>query len=77
MRQHAEQREAAIKAQYSPEKQELDDRIEQLRRIGPMPGLSVMHARDQLMLARYEMSMLKIWEDQEIERAWQSYDGLW
>ena len=49
MHQHAEQREAAIRAHYSPEKRKLNNRIEELRRIGPIPGLSVMHARDQLM----------------------------
>lgn len=49
MHQHAEQREAAIRAQYSPEKRKLDNRIEELRRIGPITGRSVMHVRDQLM----------------------------
>ena len=62
---------------YSPEEQELEDRCEELRSIGPMPGLSVMHARDQLMLARYELSVLKIWEDQDLGRAWQFYNSLW
>ena len=60
VRHHAEQRGAAIMALYSPEKRELEDRIEQLRRTGPIPRLSVMHARDQLMLARSELYVLEI-----------------
>ena len=38
------------------------DRIEELGRIGPMPGFSVMHARNRRMDAMYELSVLRLRE---------------
>ena len=66
MHQHAEQREAAIRAQYSPEKRELNNRTEELSKVGAMAGLFVMHARDQFTLAWYDLSVLRKWEDNEV-----------
>ena len=72
---HSEEREAEVQARYAPEKQALEDRIEELQRMGPPPLLSELDI--QLVLAKYELAVLEFWEEQEIQRAWQVYNELW
>ena len=66
---HSEERGAEVVARYAPEKEALANRIEQLRRMGPQPLLSEVDV--QCLLAEYELFALKIWEEEEIQRAWQ------
>ena len=75
MRQHAEQREAGIKAVFSTEKEELANRIEELHRMEPIPMFSV--ELTTLMLAQNELAVIVIWEEREIGRAWHFYNRLW
>ena len=71
----SEEREAEVVARYAPEKEALANRIEQLRRIRPQPLLSEVDV--QRLLAEYELFALKIWEEEEIQKAWKVYNELW
>ncbi|KAK0517070.1 hypothetical protein JMJ35_000225 [Cladonia borealis] len=72
---HSEEREAEVVARYAPEKEALEGRIEELRRMGPLPLLSELDV--QRLLAEYELFVMRIWEEEEIQRAWQVYNELW
>ena len=71
---HSEEREAEVQARYAAENEGLADRIEQLRRMGPQLMLSEVDV--QRLVAGYELFALQVWEEEEIQRAWQVYNEI-
>ncbi len=77
MRQHAVQREVAIKVRYLPEKRRLKDLIRSLRRILNMDGGFPIWVLQQCTEAQNQMNALKTRERNEVGQAWKCYNELW